>query len=69
MYLDGRYDECGPIGGPGHVIEVDGMKLGRRKYERGRVVEDSWILRMVDIETNDCGWKSAQTIKEIKKRC
>ena len=53
VYLDGRYDECGPIGGPGHVIEVDEMKLGRRKYERGRVVEGSWILVMVDIETNE----------------
>ena len=35
VYLDGRYDDCGPIGGPGHVIEVDGMKLGRTMKEEG----------------------------------
>ena len=29
------------------------MKLGCRKYQRGRVVEGSWILGMVDIETNE----------------
>ena len=29
------------------------MKLGKRKYERGRIVEGSWILGMLDIETNE----------------
>ena len=43
----------GPIGGSGHIIECDEMKLGKRKYERGRIVEGSWILGMLDIETNE----------------
>ena len=47
------YAESGPLGGPGNVIECDEMKLGRRKYQRGRVVESNWILGMVDIETNE----------------
>jgi len=47
------YAESGPLGGPGHVIECDEMKLGRRKYQHGRVVEGSWILGLIDIETNE----------------
>ena len=43
----------GPIGGAGHVIEVDEMKMGRRKYNRGRVVVGSWILGFIDNETNE----------------
>lgn len=53
MALDGIYEQNGPLGGPGHVIEIDEMKMGRRKYERGRVVEGSWILGMIDIQTNE----------------
>uniref|UniRef100_A0A914MB07 ISXO2-like transposase domain-containing protein n=2 Tax=Meloidogyne TaxID=189290 RepID=A0A914MB07_MELIC len=53
IYLDGLYDDLGPIGGAGHVIEVDEMKLGRRKYNRGRVVDGSWILGFIDTDTNE----------------
>nr|CAD2183380.1 unnamed protein product [Meloidogyne enterolobii] len=53
VYLDGLYENDGPIGGPGHIIECDEMKLEKREYERGRVVEGSWILGMIDIETNE----------------
>ena len=35
IYLDGLYENSGKIGGPGHVIEIDEMKLGRRKFQRG----------------------------------
>ena len=39
LSLDGIYADSGRIGGPGHIIEVDEMKIGRRRFERGRVVE------------------------------
>ena len=42
-----------PIGGVGNVIELDEMKMGRRKYNRGRTVDSSWILGFVDNETNE----------------
>ena len=29
--LNGLYEVNGPIGGPGHIIECDEMKLGERK--------------------------------------
>lgn len=53
LALDEKYANSPPIGGPGHTVEIDEMKLGRRKYERGRVVEGSWILGLIDVETNE----------------
>ena len=35
------------------MIEIDEMKMGRRKYNRGRVVDGSWILGFIDIITNE----------------
>ena len=41
------------IGGVGHIVQVDESKLGKRKYERGRIVEGVWIFGMVDDDTNE----------------
>ena len=38
----------GQIGGSGRVIQVDECKIGKRKYNRGRLVEGNWILGMID---------------------
>ena len=66
IYLDGLYEDLGPIGGAEHLIEIDEMKMGRRKYNRGRVVDGSWILGFIDIVTK-CVWKYAPTTNEIVK--
>lgn len=47
------YETSGKIGGPGHTVEIDECKIGRRKYHRGRVVEGTWILGLIDIHTKD----------------
>ena len=52
IYLDRFYEQEGNIGGPGHIIEVDEMKIGRRKYNQGRIVEGVWLLGMIDVATN-----------------
>jgi hypothetical protein len=44
--IDDKYKSRGKIGGPGHVVEIDECKIGRRKYHRGRIVEGNWILGM-----------------------
>ena len=41
------------IGGPGHIVEIDECKIGRRKYNRGRLVEGNWILGMIDRNTRE----------------
>ncbi|XP_034192335.2 uncharacterized protein LOC117609777 [Osmia lignaria lignaria] len=37
------------------VVQIDVAKFGKRKYNRGRIVDGHWVLGMVDTSTNDCG--------------
>jgi hypothetical protein len=32
------------LGGPGSVVEIDEAKFGRRKFNRGRIVEGQWVF-------------------------
>ena len=43
-----------PIGGSNHVVEIDEAKFGKRKYNRGRLVEGQWVLGGICRETGDC---------------
>ena len=49
--LDTLYNQTGQIGGPGRIVEIDETKFGKRKYNRGKRVEGSWILGMIEIDT------------------
>ena len=41
------------IGGLGTVVEIDESKFGKRKYNRGRMVEGTWVvLDGIERETN-----------------
>ncbi|CAH2084406.1 unnamed protein product [Euphydryas editha] len=42
--LDDNFETEGQSGGEGEIIEIDECKIGRRKYERGRIVEGTWVL-------------------------
>jgi len=37
------------IGGPGCIVEINESKIGKRKYNRGRMVEGTWIFGMIDV--------------------
>ena len=32
------------IGGEGKIVEIDGSKFGKHKYNKGRLVEGQWVL-------------------------
>lgn len=44
------------IGGENKIVEIDETVLVRRKYNRGRVVDEQWIFGGVERE-GDVSWK------------
>lgn len=40
------------IGGPGVIVQIDEALIGRRKYNRGRVVKGTWVLGMIAEDGN-----------------
>lgn len=43
----------GKIGGPNTVVEIDETKIGKRKYNRGRLQEGTWILGMLERQSGN----------------
>ncbi|XP_076295794.1 LOW QUALITY PROTEIN: uncharacterized protein LOC143216514 [Lasioglossum baleicum] len=39
------------IGGPGKIVEVDEIKIGKRKYNRGRMLRGQWLLGGIERNT------------------
>lgn len=48
------------VGGPGCIVEIDEAKFGKRKYNRGRVVEGQWVFGGICRETKDCFFVAVQ---------
>ncbi|KAJ4425501.1 hypothetical protein ANN_27695 [Periplaneta americana] len=46
--LDWVYEHRQAIGGPGTIVEIDESKFGRRKYNRGRLIEGQWVFGGVE---------------------
>jgi transposase-like protein len=67
-------EEDTKIGGPGIVVEIDETKLGKRKYNRGHMVEGVWILVGVErtaerrVLMEKVIDRSASTLEEVIRR-
>lgn len=42
------------VGGPNCIVEIDEAKFGKRKYNRGRLVEGTWVFGGICRETKEC---------------
>ena len=40
------------IGGVGVIVQIDEALVGKRKYHRGRVVPELWVVGMIDSNDN-----------------
>ena len=62
-----------PIGGPGHIVEIDESKFGKRKCHRGRQLSGKWVFGGIDRDTKDAFMvtvddRSASTLIPIIER-
>ncbi|XP_018325790.1 uncharacterized protein LOC108737443 [Agrilus planipennis] len=44
VLIDWVYRRSAKLGGPGKIVEIDEAKLGKRKYNRGRLLRGQWVL-------------------------
>ena len=42
------------LGGLGVIVELDEVKFGKRKYNKGAYREGQWVLGAVDRNTGQC---------------
>ncbi|KYN29948.1 hypothetical protein ALC57_00600 [Trachymyrmex cornetzi] len=42
-----------PIGGNGKIVEIDEAKIGKRKYNTGRIIRGQWIIGGIERSTTN----------------
>ncbi|XP_017470835.1 PREDICTED: uncharacterized protein LOC108362406 [Rhagoletis zephyria] len=48
IYQIDKQEHVGKIGGPGKIVQIDESKFGKRKFNKGRIVEGHWVLGMIE---------------------
>lgn len=60
------------IGGPGIIVQVDEALIGRRKYNRGRAMEGTWVVGMIDsngeLHIEICPRRDRATLHALSQR-
>lgn len=69
--MDGELE---PIGGPGHIVEIDETLVSKRKYHKGRFVKENWLFGGIDRVTNEIfaflvDDRRADTLLEVIEEC
>ena len=63
MYRNFGKGKCTGIGGPGKIVEIDESKFGKRKYHRGRRVDEQWVFGGIERE-----WKNSSFACDVDDR-
>lgn len=67
-----RIHQGSKIGGQDIIVQVDEAMIGRRKYNRGRLVEGTWVVGMVDsfgdIRLEVCERRDVENLTDIISR-
>ncbi|RLU22757.1 hypothetical protein DMN91_005035 [Ooceraea biroi] len=53
LAFDSLLENRGPLGGPNKIVEIDEMKFGKRKYQKDRLVEGTWIFGAIQVDTGE----------------
>lgn len=68
----GEHQNTAKIGGPGKIVQVDEALIGRRKYNRGRLVPGTWVVGLIDkdgaIRLEVAPRRDAGTLQDIIER-
>ena len=51
----GTSQDLPKIGGVGKIVEIDETKIGKRKYQRGRFVDGTWIFGLIERDGGSFG--------------
>ena len=51
--VENKLHSNNPIGGPGKIVEIEESKFGKRKFNKGRIVEGQWVFGGICRETKE----------------
>ena len=57
------------IGGPGKEVEIDESKFGKRKYNRGRVVDGHWVFGGMERGSGDSFMMEVRSLVVMLQHC
>lgn len=53
VFIESMINSFMVLGGPGTTIEIDKAKFGKRKFNRGRIVNEIWVFRGMRRDTGE----------------